>query len=90
MEKAEIFETVECIRPLDARDGDADAMGDDVSCDEVSMYSVQRGLVILIPQFSVFLLENFSRVFFDSVNWKLVNPPFLLEYFTVFTVQFVD
>ena len=65
MEKAEIFETVESRRPFEVeahREGDADAMGDDVSCDEVSMYSVQRGLVILIPQF-------FSNFFFCSKSF---------------------
>ena len=75
MEKAEIFETVESRRPFEVeahREGDADAMGDDVSCDEVSIYSVQQGLVILIPQYSFF--DFFARKFwlfsdfYDSVN----------------------
>ena len=74
MEKAEIFETVESRRPFEVeahREGDADAMGDDVSCDEVSIYSVQQGLVILIPQYSlvisIFLLENFD---FFRLLWQ--------------------
>ena len=72
MEKAEIFETVESRRPFEVeahREGDADAMGDDVSCDEVSIYSVQQGLVILIPQYSFFdfLLEIFD---FFRLLWQ--------------------